>query len=68
MLVRSPQVALQRLFDEVGSVDQIGIDERVARRVAEQREHRGRLGGVVAGVAASEGVGRSEKSGGRRHV
>ncbi len=31
MLVRSPQAALQRLFDEVGSVDQIGIDERVAK-------------------------------------
>ena len=45
-----------------------GIDERIDRRVAEQREHRGRLGGVVAGVAASEGVGRSEKSGGRRHL
>ncbi len=31
MLVRSPQAALQRLFDEVGSVDQIGIDERVVK-------------------------------------
>lgn len=31
MLARSPQAALQRLFDEVGSVDQIGIDERVAK-------------------------------------
>ncbi len=31
MLVRSPQAALQRLFDEVGSVDQIGTDERVAK-------------------------------------
>jgi deoxyribose-phosphate aldolase len=31
MLARSPQAALQRLFDEVGSVDQIGVDERVAK-------------------------------------
>ena len=27
MLARSPQAALQRLFDEVGTVDQIGIDD-----------------------------------------
>eukprot|EP01034_Spumella_vulgaris_P003266 gene3267-4210_t len=31
MLARSPQAALQRLFDEVGSVDQVGIEERVAK-------------------------------------
>ena len=31
MLERSPPAAMQRLFDEVGSVDQIGIDERVAK-------------------------------------
>ena len=31
MLARSPQAALQRLFDEVGSVDQIGVDERVSK-------------------------------------
>jgi hypothetical protein len=44
-----------------------GIDEGIDRRVTEEREHGGGLSGAVAGVAASEGVGRSEKVGGRRH-
>jgi deoxyribose-phosphate aldolase len=31
MLARSPHVALRRLFDEVGTVDAVGIEERVAK-------------------------------------
>lgn len=31
MLVKSPQAAFRRLFDEVGTVDQIGVEERAAK-------------------------------------
>jgi deoxyribose-phosphate aldolase len=31
MLAKSPQAALQRLFDEVGTVDGVGVEERVAK-------------------------------------
>jgi deoxyribose-phosphate aldolase len=31
MLAKSPQAAFQRLFDEVGTVDAVGVEERVAK-------------------------------------
>jgi deoxyribose-phosphate aldolase len=31
MLAKSPQAAFRRLFDEVGTVDQVGVEERVAK-------------------------------------
>jgi deoxyribose-phosphate aldolase len=31
MLAKSPQAAFRRLFDEIGTVDQVGVEERVAK-------------------------------------
>ncbi len=50
MLVRSPQAALQRLFDEVGSVDQIGIDERVAKYATRSVKKASKLWGLRTAV------------------
>jgi len=50
MLVRSPQAALQRLFDEVGSVDQIGIDERVAKYGTRSVKKAAKLWGLLTAV------------------
>ncbi|NBQ57539.1 MAG: deoxyribose-phosphate aldolase [Opitutaceae bacterium] len=51
MLVCSPQAALQRLFDEVGSVDQIGIDERVAKYGTRSVKKAAKLWGLRTAVS-----------------
>lgn len=51
MLARSPQAALQRLFDEVGSVDQVGIDERVAKYGTRSIKKAAKLWGLKTAVS-----------------
>jgi deoxyribose-phosphate aldolase len=51
MLARSPQAALQRLFDEVGPVDQIGIEERVAKYGTRSIKKAAKLWGLKTAVS-----------------
>jgi deoxyribose-phosphate aldolase len=51
MLARSPQAALQRLFDEVGPVDQVGIEERVAKYTTRSIKKASKLWGLKTAVS-----------------
>jgi deoxyribose-phosphate aldolase len=51
MLARSPQTALQRLFDEVGPVDQVGVEERVAKYGTRSVKKTAKLWGLKAAVS-----------------
>ena len=51
MLARSPQAALQRLFDEVGTVDQVGVEERVAKYGTRSVKKTAKLWGLKTAVS-----------------
>jgi deoxyribose-phosphate aldolase len=51
MLARSPQAAFRRLFDEVGSVDQVGIEERVAKYGTRSIKKASKLWGLKTAVS-----------------
>ncbi len=51
MLSKSPQTAFRRLFDEVGPVDQVGIEERVAKYTTRSIKKRAKLWGLKTAVS-----------------
>ncbi|PTY00668.1 deoxyribose-phosphate aldolase [Opitutus sp. ER46] len=51
MLSTSPHAALRRLFDEVGPVDQVGIEERVAKYTTRSIKGRAKLWGLRTAVS-----------------
>ena len=51
MLARSPQAAFRRLFDEVGPVDQVGIEERVAKYGTRSIKKSAKLWGLKTAVS-----------------
>ena len=51
MLARSPQAAFRRLFDEVGPVDQVGIEERVAKYGTRSSKKASKLWGLKTAVS-----------------
>jgi deoxyribose-phosphate aldolase len=51
MLVRSSSAAFGRLFDEIGPVDQVGIEERVAKFTTRSIKKRSKLWGLKTAVS-----------------
>jgi deoxyribose-phosphate aldolase len=51
MLSQSPHAALRRLFDEVGTVDQVGIEERVAKYTTRSIKKASKLWGLKTAVS-----------------
>ena len=51
MLAKSPLAAFRRLFDEVGTVDQIGIEERVAKYTTRSIKKTSKLWGLKKAVS-----------------
>jgi deoxyribose-phosphate aldolase len=51
MLGKSPQAAFRRLFDEVGTVDQIGVEERVAKYTTRSIKKASKLWGLRKAVS-----------------
>jgi deoxyribose-phosphate aldolase len=51
MLSHSPHAALRRLFDEVGPVDHVGIEERVAKYTTRSIKKASKLWGLKAAVS-----------------
>jgi deoxyribose-phosphate aldolase len=51
MLSQSPHAALRRLFDEVGPVDQVGIEERVAKYTTRSIKKASKLWGLKTAVS-----------------
>jgi deoxyribose-phosphate aldolase len=51
MLSQSPHAALRRLFDEVGPVDQVGIEERVAKYTTRSIKKASKLWGLRTAVS-----------------
>jgi len=51
MLSHSPHAALRRLFDEVGTVDQVGIEERVAKYATRSIKKRAKVWGLKTAVS-----------------
>ena len=50
MLAKSPPAAFRRLFDEVGTVDQVGIEERVAKYTTRSIKKAAKLWGLKKAV------------------
>jgi deoxyribose-phosphate aldolase len=50
MLVKSPHAAFARLFDEIGTVDQVGIEERVAKYTTRSIKKTSKLWGLKKAV------------------
>jgi deoxyribose-phosphate aldolase len=51
MLVKSPQAAFRRLFDEVGTVDQTGVEERVAKYATRSIKKTSKVWGLKKAVS-----------------
>lgn len=51
MLVRSSPAALRRLFDEIGTVDQVGIEERVAKYTTRSIKRSSKVWGLRKAVS-----------------
>src|SRR5262249_60825547 len=51
MLAKSPSAVLARLFDEVGTVDQVGIEERVAKYTTRSIKKASKLWGLRTAVS-----------------
>jgi len=51
MLAKSPPAAFRRLFDEVGTVDQIGVEERVAKYVTRSIKKGSKIWGLKKAVS-----------------
>jgi deoxyribose-phosphate aldolase len=51
MLARLPQAAFRRLFDEIGSVDHVGIEERVAKYGTRSIKKASKLWGLKTAVS-----------------
>ena len=51
MLARSPQAAFQRLFDEIGTVDCVGVEERVAKYTTRSIKKASKLWGLRTAVS-----------------
>ena len=51
MLSKSPHAAFRRLFDEVGTVDQVGIEERVAKYQTRSIKKASKLWGLKTAVS-----------------
>lgn len=51
MSSKSPHAAFRRLFDEVGTVDQVGIEERVAKYTTRSIKKKSKLWGLKAAVS-----------------
>ena len=51
MLARSPHAALRRLFDEVGTVDAVGVEERVAKYGTRSIKKASKLWGLKTAVS-----------------
>src|SRR3981081_508688 len=51
MLARSPHAALRRLFDEVGTVDCVGVEERVAKYTTRSIKKSSKLWGLRTAVS-----------------
>jgi deoxyribose-phosphate aldolase len=51
MLAQSPHAAFARLFDEIGSVDQVGIEERVAKYTTRSIKKGSKLWGLKKAVS-----------------
>ena len=51
MLAKSPQAAFRRLFDEVGTVDQVGIEERVAKYTTRSIKKASKVWGLKKAVS-----------------
>src|SRR5687767_15924337 len=51
MLAKSPHAAFRRLFDEVGTVDQIGIEERVAKYTTRSIKKASKVWGLKKAVS-----------------
>jgi len=51
MLARSSQTAFQRLFDEIGTVDRVGIEERVAKYTTRSIKKGSKLWGLRTAVS-----------------
>ena len=51
MLAKSPHAAFRRLFDEIGTVDQIGVEERVAKFTTRSIKKGSKLWGLKKAVS-----------------
>lgn len=51
MLARSPAAAYRRLFDEVGTVDRVGVEERVAKYAARSIKKAAKVWGLKKAVS-----------------
>jgi len=51
MLAKSPHAALRRLFDEVGTVDCVGIEERVAKYTTRSIKKASKVKGLKLAVS-----------------
>jgi deoxyribose-phosphate aldolase len=51
MLAKSPSAAFRRLFDEVGTVDQVGVEERVAKYTTRSIKKGAKLWGLKKAVS-----------------
>ena len=51
MLAKSPQAAFRRLFDEVGTVDQVGVEERVAKYTTRSIKKASKIWGLKKAVS-----------------
>ena len=51
MLSQTPHAAIRRLFDDVGTVDQVGIEERVAKYTTRSIKKRSKLWGLKTAVS-----------------
>src|SRR4030095_9969277 len=51
MLAKSPPAAFRRLFDEIGTVDQVGIEERVAKFTTRSIKKGSKLWGLKTAVS-----------------
>jgi deoxyribose-phosphate aldolase len=51
MLAKSPTAAFRRLFDEIGTVDQVGIEERVAKYTTRSIKKASKLWGLKKAVS-----------------
>jgi deoxyribose-phosphate aldolase len=51
MPVKSPQAAFRRLFDEVGTVDRVGVEERVAKYTTRSIKKASKIKGLKLAVA-----------------